>query len=274
MGGTRYRDSRKQSLPLWSVLFTQQKIPPCGLTSAQPRHWKDLGICLAVNIDYNLNKSQIVKSLGSLPFSFLQPEWKGHSLYILKANKTNKQLGYLLGAEEGVIVSAMWVGKLLTSIWCLLCLFICPSHLITELALKAVACPWSSRRCADPQVGLQVSATKAMKSCCDHQWLYASCTRTPLSSGQVISTARGLSLSIVCKKKMILGKTIEAKRLRDSCRTTEIGTVPRRVWAEALWQWRLKSAFVVWMNLSSATKCAPDAGIKTETFPYGPRKAE
>lgn len=109
-----------------------------------------------------------MKSLGSLPFSFLQPEWKGHSPYILKVTKTNKQLGYLLGAE-GVIVSAMWVGKLLTSIWCLLCLFICPSLLITELALEAVACPRSSGQCADPQLGPQVSATKAMKSCCDHQ---------------------------------------------------------------------------------------------------------
>lgn len=59
-----------------------------------------------------------MKSLGFLPFDFLQPEWKGHSLYLLKV--TNKQLGYLLVAEEGVTVSAAWVGKLLTSIWRLL----------------------------------------------------------------------------------------------------------------------------------------------------------
>ena len=109
-----------------------------------------------------------MKSLGSLPFDFLRPERKGHSLYILRVTKTNKQLGYLLVAEEGVIVSAVWVGKLLTSIWCLSCLFIRPGHLITELALKAVACPLRSRRYADPQLGAQVSVT-AMKSCYDHQ---------------------------------------------------------------------------------------------------------
>lgn len=56
-----------------------------------------------------------MKSLGFLPFDFLQPEWKGHSLYLLKMTKTNKQLGYLLVAEEGVIVSAVRVGKLLTA---------------------------------------------------------------------------------------------------------------------------------------------------------------
>lgn len=215
-----------------------------------------------------------MKSLGSLPFDFLQPEWKGHNLYILKVTKTNKQLGYLLVAEEGVIVSATWVGKHLTSIWCLFCLFIRPRHLITDLTLKAVACPLSSRQCADPQLGLQVSTTKAMKSCYDHQWFHASCTFTPLSSEQLTWIARGFSLSIVCKKKMILGKKREAKRFRDNCRATGIRTLPRWVWAETLWQWRLKSACVVWMNLYSATKCTPDAGIKTENFPYGPRKAE
>ena len=206
MGGEWPRKSWKQGLPCWSVQFIQQKVPPRELTSAQPRNWKDLRIRPAVNIVYSLNKSQVVKSLGSLPFDFLWPEWKGHSLYILKVTKTNKQLGYFLVAGEGVIVSTVWVGKLLTSIWCLFCLFICLRHLVTELALKAVACPPSSRQRVDPQLGVQVSATRAMKSCYEHQWLHASCAFTLLPSEQVTSTARGLSLSIVCKKKMILGK--------------------------------------------------------------------
>lgn len=133
------RNSWKQSLPLWPVQFIQKKVPPCELASAQPRNWKDPKICPAVNIVSNMNRSQTVKSLGFLPFDFLQPEWKGHSLYLLKV--TNKQLGYLLVAEEGVTVSAAWVGKLLTSIWRLLWLFLRPGHSITELALKAVLVP-------------------------------------------------------------------------------------------------------------------------------------
>lgn len=134
----------------WSVQLIRKKVPPCELTAAQPRNWKDLRICPAVNIAYSLTQSQVVKSLGSLPFDFLRPEWKGHSLYVLKVTKTNKQLGYLLVAEEGVIVSAMWVGKLLTFVWCLFCLFIRPRHLRAELALKAGVCPLRSRQCVDP----------------------------------------------------------------------------------------------------------------------------
>lgn len=153
--GKQNRSSWKQSLPIGLCSLSRKKypvrsVPLCEFASALPRHWKDLRICPAVNIVYNLNKSQIVKSLGSLPFDFLRPEWKGHSLYILKVTKTNKQLGYLLVAE-GVIESAMWVGNslLLSGVSCL---FICPGHLITELPLKAVArslrSSWPSAGCA------------------------------------------------------------------------------------------------------------------------------
>lgn len=49
---------------------------------------------------------------------------------------------------------------------------------------------------------------------------------------------------------------------------------PRWVWAEALGQWRLKPAHIVWMNLYSTTECRPDAAIKAGTSPCGPGKAE
>lgn len=93
----------------------------CGLSRRKslhghvPRNGKDLRLCPAVNVACDGNKSQRVTSLGSLPLDFLPPEWEGRSLYVLKATKTNKQLGCLWVAE-GVIVSAVWVEKLLISV--------------------------------------------------------------------------------------------------------------------------------------------------------------
>lgn len=94
--------------PFGPFSLSRRKYPHMSLCL---HNWKDLSVWPAANIAYNPNKSQTVQSLGSLPFHFLQPEWKGHSLSVLKVTKTNKQLGYLLVAEEGVIVSALWVGN-------------------------------------------------------------------------------------------------------------------------------------------------------------------
>lgn len=54
-----------KSAPFSFVQFLQQEVPPCELTCAQ---LEGLRICPAVTVTYVLNKSQLVKSLGSLPF--------------------------------------------------------------------------------------------------------------------------------------------------------------------------------------------------------------
>lgn len=178
------RNSRKQSLPLWPVQFTQKKVPPCELASAQPRNWKDPKICPAVNIVSSLNRSQTVKSLGFLPFDFLRPEWKGHSLYLLKVTKTS-------GRRRRCHCICCVGGE--TPYFYLASPLTIPSSqtLDNRACSKSCACPRSGRRCV---LGAQVRPRNHALSTRD--FVPAPLLPLFLSSERVTLLAGGFSLSV------------------------------------------------------------------------------
>lgn len=147
--------------PFFFVQFIQQKVPPCELTFAQLEGPQNLS-CSQRNLHFEQEPNCEITGITAI--NFLRPECRGRGLYVLKVTKSNKHLGHLLVAEEGAIVSAPRVGKLLISIWWLFCPFIRPRCNRAGLAVDAVALP---RAAADPRPGAQVSVAMALKSRCD-----------------------------------------------------------------------------------------------------------